>query len=493
LGESYPSERAFSEEDFHNFDTSSDIIIQTYFDKAIEDQNGNIEGFELRCKAYKRKTGDKPAGTLKVEYTCIDSHGNQLKYNQSFSPIKVTNDYRTQVPLIFVDVLRDYSAHEPRSRWSILRRLFKDVQIEFGHPKNTVEVTENNQKSKIPRKEAFEKAIHHAFDYLRTEGFVQIEKNLTKNTLEQMGIDGDQNNVSLHFNAYDPNDVYKNVELFVTQMGITTSARDVGAGLQSAIVIAVFRTYQELRKEGAVFAIEEPEVFLHPQKARYFSSILKNLSEAGNQIFITTHSPIFVSIDNPESVVCIRRDQGNGSTATQTKIDCLASNERQELRLLSEFDSQRNEMFFAKKVLFVEGNTEKVSLPLVFKSCGIDMNRLGYSVIECGGKTKIPLFAKAAKAVGIPFMILADEDDPNDSEHKRWNTHLKQVAGTNIKFLVPDFEGVTGVSGNEQNKIDNAIKKFTGISKESLPEAIKEAVNQFEAIQENEGNVHDGF
>jgi len=58
----------------------------------------------------------------------------------------------------------------------------------------------------------------------------------------------------------------------------------VGADLQSAIVIAIFRTYEEIKREGAIFAIEEPEVFLHPQKQRYFSNILSELS-GNNHIY----------------------------------------------------------------------------------------------------------------------------------------------------------------------------------------------------------------
>jgi hypothetical protein len=37
------------------------------------------------------------------------------------------------------------------------------------------------------------------------------------------------------FDTYDPMNVFKNLQLFVDQMGITTTADMVGAGLQSAL------------------------------------------------------------------------------------------------------------------------------------------------------------------------------------------------------------------------------------------------------------------
>ena len=66
LGESWPSERSFTEDDFFNRDTENDIVIQVFFDSTWEAWQNNhkadVAGFELRCKAYKRKVGDKPAG-----------------------------------------------------------------------------------------------------------------------------------------------------------------------------------------------------------------------------------------------------------------------------------------------------------------------------------------------------------------------------------------------------------------------------------------------
>ncbi len=240
----------------------------------------------------------------------------------------------------------------------------------------------------MTRKEAFEAAVRDAYKYLRTESFEEIERRLAENAIEQMGLDADKNKVELHYESHDPTNAFKSLQLYVDQMGIRSPAGEVGAGLQSAIVVAIFRTYEELKKEGAVFAIEEPEAFLHPQKARYFASVLRSLAEKGNQVFLTTHSPVFVQIHDPESVAIVRRTVEIGTKDHQASKVELAEGERKSLRLMTEFDSQRNELFFARRVMFVEGNTENVALPLVFRALGIDINKENISVIECGGKTK---------------------------------------------------------------------------------------------------------
>ncbi len=505
LSDIWPSERNFSEEDFHNKDTSKDIVIQIYFDNEIEEHpNGfsvKIAGFELRCKAYKKRVGKKPAGSLKVSYLCIDSKGNtvnyppeQLKKGQKpeghWPDLRVSGDIRDQIPFIYVDVLREYDRQNPSSRWSVLRKLFNEVNTEFLNDRSKIKIKlVDGSIVEMTRKEAFESAINKANEILKTSSFKEIEDKLINNVIDQMGLQPEENSVSLHFESHDPSHAYKSLQLYVDQMGITSSASEVGAGLQSAIVVGIFRTYEEMKKEGAVFAIEEPEVFLHPQKARYFETVLQRLTESGNQVFLTTHSPIFVSIHKPESVVIIRRTPENGTKSVQAAMSDLAENERKVLRLMTEFDAQRNELFFAKKVFLVEGNTEKIALPLIFKALKMDLNNLGISVIECGGKTQTVLFIRVLKAFKIPYVVLVDHDVKkiedgwteerrekeikNNQKHEKWNKDIQDICDSDCLFWLHScFEDELGLPKNESEKIDNALAKFINAGEEDIPECL---------------------
>ena len=516
LGETWPSDRSFSEEDFFDQDTSKEIVIRLRFDSFIEEARNNytmqVGGLELRCKAYKRRVKDKPAGTLSVDFVCIDPRGRELKYPpqplrketkpEGFWPVlRVSSALREQVAsMIYVGVLREYDRHAPGSRWSVLRRLFNEVNTEFLSDRTKLKITQpDGQKIELTRREAFEASVRDAYQYLRTESFREIERLLAANAVEQMGLDKTTDKVELHFEGHDPTNAYKALQLYVDQLGIRSPASEVGAGLQSAIVVAIFRTYEELRKEGAIFALEEPEVFLHPQKARYFATVLRSLAERGNQVFITTHSPIFVQIDQPENLALVRRTQADGTMVRQAaKID-FAPDDRRALRLLTEFDTQRNELFFARRVLLVEGNTEKLLLPLVFQLLGTDINREGVSVIECGGKTKIPLFARAAKAMDIPFVVLADHDiqaiqdgwsetrrarqEERNRDHERWNRELLQEVGDDrIFWLDPALEDVLGLPREESQKIDRALQWGLNLTRDGIPTSLRAPIERLLAI-----------
>ena len=98
LGETWPTERSFSDEDFHNQDTSQDIVIQVFFNETTEEWRNNckmeIGGVELRCKAYKRKVKDKPAGTLTTDYYCIQPNGRLAQYPSE--PLQKGQQFRGQ-------------------------------------------------------------------------------------------------------------------------------------------------------------------------------------------------------------------------------------------------------------------------------------------------------------------------------------------------------------------------------------------------------------
>ncbi len=511
LGETWPSERSFSEEDFHNQDTSRDIVIQVFFDRTIEEWRNKyrmeIGGVELRCKAYKKKVKEKPAGTLSVDYCCIGTDGQQLKYpaeplqkgtqfKGQWLPYRVTSEIRSRLPFIYVGVQREYDRHTPTNRWSVLRRLLNEVNTEFLNDKKEIEVRKRDGSTgKMSRREAFEAAVKDAYQYLRTQSFVEIENKLAANAMEQMGLDPARDRVELHFESHDPTNAFRSLQLYVEQMGIMNSAAEVGAGLQSAIVVAIFRTYEELKREGAVFGLEEPEVFLHPHRARYFAGVLRSLSEKGNQIFLSTHSPIFVQLDRPEAIALVRRTEAEGTTVRQAPKAALAEDDRKTLRLLTEFDTQRNELFFARSVLLVEGSTERIALPLMFRALGHDLNRLGISVVEVGGKTKLPLFAKVCSAMGIPFAVLVDHDvkgieaawseelrkktHERNKKHQAWNRDIEAACPGEVLFWMrPDLETELGLPHDEAEKVDQAFRRFSGAMAEAIPDALRKVIEK---------------
>ena len=228
--------------------------------------------------------------------------------------------------------------------------------------------------------------------------------------------------------------------------------------------------------EGVVFAIEEPELFLAPHAHRYLRRLIRRLAESGNQIFFTTHAPGLLSVAALDEVNLVTRDE-LGVTAVERlrPIDVDDT-----FRVRCEFDAERSELFLSRAAILVEGLTEKVTLPFVFRALGHDADREQISIVECGGKSNLPLFIEICRRARVPFVVVHDSDlrpgrEPLESELKL-NALIRRRAGARrTVVLEPDFEGVAGFHGKAR-KPERAWAHLAQASIEALPEPLVRAV-----------------
>jgi predicted ATP-dependent endonuclease of OLD family len=205
---------------------------------------------------------------------------------------------------------------------------------------------------------------------------------------------------------------------------------------------------------------------------------LGELAQRGNQVLYSTHAPVFLSVDRIEDLALVRHTRHAGTTLFQPEP--LA--EAEAFRVLSEFDSDRAELFLARAVLLVEGRTEKLAFPFVFEALGIEPDKEGILVLECGGKGNMPLFARICNACDIPYVIVHDRDAPKGQrpvESERViNQQIQDVAGRRrTVVLVPDFEAVSGVSSRGRGrKPRRAYRHYTG--NEEVPQQLRLAVER---------------
>ena len=228
-----------------------------------------------------------------------------------------------------------------------------------------------------------------------------------------------------------------------------------------------------------VLLIEEPELYLSPHMQRHLFRLLRDLAGRGNQVLYSTHAPVFLSVDRMEELALVRHFEGEGTTLLQPEP--LA--EAEAFRVLSEFDSDRAELFLARSVLLVEGRTEKMTFPYVFEALGAQPDKEGVLILECGGKGNMPLFARICNACEIPYVIVHDRDAaagerPVESE-RVVNRQIQEVAGKRrTVMLTPDFEAVAGMkSGGRGRKPRKAVRRFSA-NNGDVPQPLRTAVEK---------------
>jgi len=292
--------------------------------------------------------------------------------------------------------------------------------------------------------------------------------------------------------------------------GIPTGVDEKGHGLQRYLIFALMRVWatearraqtvedREIRERSHVFAFEEPELFLHPQMCRATYESLKQISRT-DQILACTHSPYFIDMEDYRSIVIVRKpDLEIGTNVQRVQEELLDSGKKSQFKMVRFFNPERNELFFARKVILVEGATEKVVLPLLARRIGIFDHSV--SIIDCGGKFNLTLYMEVLNAFGISYLVIHDEDPidpelkPRGSKHdgdrlreaqrlfkenERIKDALNHIIGK-AQEIPGEFEELLGISSNQAEKLGKplaAVEKYANEDIE-ITEDIKELVRE---------------
>lgn len=443
LGRDWLRVTDFKEDDVFLRDPDRDITIDLTFDPALRFRafkNADpvdIAGFSFDYTRYVRGS---QKGERRLEQRCVGADGKvpialtrapQRKQRPQFGPlVGIPSTVREQIPVIHIGTHRRLEEHLPSARFSILRQLFEDIVRDFETSGETMDMPQREGGTKaVPRRDVFARLMERVIKTLRTRSFEDLETSIKRNALQQLGFDPttDAERLDLFFAPLEPMDFYRALDLRVREGDFTISATALGEGVQNAIVLSLVQVLEERRKKGAIILIEEPEMFLHPQQQRSLYRTLRRLGET-NQVIYTTHSPHFVAIPEFRDIVLVRRP----SMATTVTLSTLAQDARRREKLVKEFDPERNELFFASRLLLVEGDTEKLALPEYAQRVGVDLDRAGATIVEVGGKRNLLDFATIAISFGMPTGIVYDLDSSDfrdqRADERAFNEQLDNLA-----------------------------------------------------------------
>jgi CRISPR-associated exonuclease Cas4 len=258
--------------------------------------------------------------------------------------------------------------------------------------------------------------------------------------------------------------------------GITGNLEEKGHGLQRSFIVSMFLTYGELLREiekdypleeegekyfrSTIFAFEEPELYLHPQLQRSVYDTLKEISDQ-NQIIYCTHSPYFVDLNSYRDIVLLKKDAATGKTCQlQCQKELFSTPERKALqkiyRILNEVDP-KSEMFFARKIVLVEGPCEKHCYPIIARRLGIFNHSV--TLVDCGGNESIPLYQELLNAFQLPYLVVTDEDPENKKAQADIAEIRKLCAEGKGEILLqePNFDAASGCEAGAKKKPRKAI------------------------------------
>lgn len=337
-------------------------------------------------------------------------------------------------------------------------------------------------KKVVSRSSAYTQ-LGEAFEALNNEaqqekGFLSEIAQPINSALEQWNV-----KIDLSVNHISPEEISKSlVKYAFVDMLLGDTAFDLerfGHGFQRSVIYELIRiapSFQdekepkkkEFNPDFTLLLFEEPEAFLHPSQQENMAFHLRRLGqETEQQVIVTSHSPIFVGKGSDElcnicriqkkdgvsTVYQLKKEQEetliksggdfltalqsyasdpeidqNKKATAQKLIDNAPSEEiahqHERFRFQLWLDSERASMFFADKVLLVEGATEKALFNYLLANDWHDLTKERILVVDALGKYNFHRFLSLFNTYGIYHGIMFDNDNEKN-EHSAINQLIR--------------------------------------------------------------------
>jgi predicted ATP-dependent endonuclease of OLD family len=474
LGETYPTERAFGKDDFFKRDIDKTICIQVWFENELSPCRLTKKGpgssaKELCAPVSFRLTHTKKEGTyFNTMFSAFDKNG--VEYYCS-------GDARDQISFVYIPSDRNLERQMTISKWTLLGKILMKIDENFrkkDENKNCSDLEKEFKEAMKKPKEILESSevIGLSYKDFKKE-FIKVCKENTKGLADSFSLD---------LQIYDPLFYYKTIQIMGKEDLGLFNVEELGSGVQNLVLLSLFKTYAKLMKDKAILAIEEPEIYLHPQAQRkLYGSFLElaypeGSEESGSQIFYTTHNPNFVDSFRPDEAFILSKNKKTGTYKYERSENITAEKlKKDRFKIYTNFNTERNELFFARKVLLVEGDSDKILFETIFKEkWNIDVNKECISIVECGGKGGVIYFIGVCRLLGLKnFFAVWDEDIGEVYEDKYKNLEcalgLKQgwqIPSNLEEFLYSKFPNHTF---RNKHKVEDAYKWAKTVQADDIP------------------------
>lgn len=229
---------------------------------------------------------------------------------------------------------------------------------------------------------------------------------------------------------------------------------------------------KEMNSKGSVciplLFIEEPESHMHPQMqqtfANYLETFLGKITNKQIQTFITTHSAHIANNIDFSKIRYARKFEDNIIYKNLNTFMCSGEN----IDFIKKYLTlSRCDLFFADKIILIEGASERILLPDMIIKCANDgsfgvnaynLSHQYYSINEVGGAYAYK-FIPFMQFLELPCLILTDIDSVDNTNKKSLVKDGVSTSNATLKWLYKQVHSHT-------NKVPlSDLRKFTSKDK----------------------------
>ncbi|WP_297663498.1 ATP-dependent endonuclease [uncultured Streptococcus sp.] len=265
------------------------------------------------------------------------------------------------------------------------------------------------------------------------EFFSKDEHNVVQLIMNQLETFYDKNDFEKSKIAFNVSEA--NIYSILSRLSLDTESVNLGLGNSNLLYIAVELL---LMRDGSnyigprIALIEEIEAHLHTQAQ---IRLIKHMeSNSSTQFILTTHSTNLASSINPKNLILLYNNQAFSMAESETLL------KTEDYEFLERFlDATKSNLFFAKGLIFVEGDAENLLLPTFAELIGYPLHEYGISIVNIGNtafERYIKLFSRSgADRIQLPISIITDVDVRPLEYYKDKGTSGKvYIIGNQIEF-----------------------------------------------------------
>lgn len=312
--------------------------------------------------------------------------------------------------------------------------------------------------------------------------------------------------------------VFTNARILIDD-GVRDIIETKGDGIKRAVTFALLRTfveqYKEQRKEllamkkvdveenqedaeaaieiseqPYLFLFEEPELYLHPSAQKILFAALEKLTEVNNQVFVTTHSPMFFSPNSTGTFVkVIKEYPAEGKPYGKF----LTINLLKEIGAKDAFQiicyENNTAAFFSSKVLLVEGDSDIIYLKETAKLLNPewDFDAHNIPIISINGKSNVKRFTDFYNFFQIKCFCIVDSDALIDGFEKFTVPEEIKKQREQLLNVLDKIANEQGIQADlPANKIKELVRRYSWKDRYNKLKGLGLKIKAGEALTEEE-------
>lgn len=257
-------------------------------------------------------------------------------------------------------------------------------------------------------------------------------KNLRKTIIEQLEKISLQetsgnNNVDFNFTSLETVEILKKLSLIYGQEPISIEKNGLGRNNLLYISLILSRLAPDENNETCfrVVGIEEPEAHLHPHLQRHLALNIQTINEDRGdlQILLSSHSTHITSVMDMDNTVVLFND--GDKVKEHYLTDGFGDNKKgkEHRHYLEKYlDATKSTMFFARKIILVEGIAEEIIVPVLFHLySNKSIDRIGCNIVNVNGVAFKHFLEIVKNGYFIKCAVLTDGDVGKKTENRADN------------------------------------------------------------------------